>query len=76
LASAVDSNREIWIAIGMTRYQLTRQAAFDMLVLASSHLNRKLRAIAADIPPCRHGPTHIGDTDPTRIRTAAMWAQS
>ncbi|WP_186628607.1 GAF and ANTAR domain-containing protein [Rhodococcus sp. BP22] len=51
LSMAVDTNREIGIAIGivMSRYKLTRDAAFDMLVVASSHTNRKLRDVAAEI---------------------------
>lgn len=50
LATAVDTNREIGMAIGiaMSRYTLTKDAAFDMLVLASSHTNRKLHDIAAE----------------------------
>lgn len=64
LAEAVKSNREIGIATGilMSRYALTEDAAFDMLVVASSHTNRKLRDIAAetvttgDIPSWR--PKH------------------
>ncbi|OZC62842.1 hypothetical protein CH267_00365 [Rhodococcus sp. 06-621-2] len=49
LAEAVASNREIGIAIGilMSRYTVTEGAAFDMLVVASSHTNRKLRDVAA-----------------------------
>lgn len=64
LSEAVVSNREIGIATGivMSRYTVTKEAAFDMLVLASSHTNRKLREIAAetiemgDIPSWR--PKH------------------
>ena len=50
LAEAVSSNREIGIAVGivMTRYSVTKDAAFDMLVVSSSHSNRKLRDIAAE----------------------------
>ncbi len=50
LAEAVKSNREIGIATGivMSRYAVSEDAAFDMLVVASSHTNRKLREIAAE----------------------------
>ncbi len=32
----------------MSRYELTREAAFDLLIVAASHTNRKLRGIAAE----------------------------
>jgi transcriptional regulator with GAF, ATPase, and Fis domain len=50
LASALASNREIGMAIGivMSSHSLSQDAAFDMLVVVSSHTNRKLREIAAD----------------------------
>ncbi|MGA9872219.1 MAG: GAF and ANTAR domain-containing protein [Rhodococcus sp. (in: high G+C Gram-positive bacteria)] len=75
LATAVDTNREIGVAIGivMSRYNLTKDAAFDMLVVASSHTNRKLRDIAretvgtGDVPSWRSKRK----TDSTRVAPPA-----
>jgi hypothetical protein len=51
LEQALESNREIGIAIGvlMTRQLLTRERAFDLLRMASQHSHRKLRDIAAEV---------------------------
>ncbi|WP_176224948.1 GAF and ANTAR domain-containing protein [Rhodococcus sp. 1168] len=59
LSMAVDTNREIGIAVGivMSRYKLTRDAAFDMLVVASSHTNHKLRDVAAETASTGNVPT-------------------
>lgn len=84
LAQAVVSNREIGIATGilMSRYAIAEDAAFDMLVVASSHTNRKLREIAAetvttgDIPSWR--PKHTSPTvvDPSARQTPASTQRS
>jgi DNA-binding response OmpR family regulator len=51
LRAGLDSNRIIGTAIGilMTNHRLTAATAFELLVAASQHSNRKLRDIAADI---------------------------
>src|SRR6478752_5919646 len=51
LRAGLDSNRIIGTAIGilMTNHRLTAATAFQLLVAASQHSNRKLRDIAADI---------------------------
>lgn len=51
LQQAVESNREIGIAIGilMNQFKITREEAFDRLRHTSQQLNRKLREIAADL---------------------------
>lgn len=51
LQTALASSRQIGIAVGilMARQLLTAEQAFDRLVRASQHLNRKLRDIAADV---------------------------
>jgi transcriptional regulator with GAF, ATPase, and Fis domain len=50
LETALQSNREIGMAVGilMVRYTLTDQAAFDLLRVTSQHHHRKLRDIAAE----------------------------
>jgi GAF domain-containing protein len=51
LARALESNREIGVAIGilMARHGLTDEKAFDSLRIASQHLHRKLRDVAAEV---------------------------
>lgn len=51
LSKALQSNREIGVAIGilMNQYQFTRQEAFDVLRVASQNSNRKLAAVAAEV---------------------------
>ena len=51
LQQALLSNREIGTAMGvlMSRHQVTREQAFDLLRMASQHTNRKLRDIAVDV---------------------------
>jgi hypothetical protein len=51
LERAVDSNREIGVAMGilMQRNQFTRQQAFDVLRVASQSSNRKLADIASEV---------------------------
>ena len=49
LSKALQSNREIGVAMGILMYQhrFTRQEAFDVLRVASQNSNRKLADIAA-----------------------------
>ncbi|MDQ2837895.1 MAG: GAF and ANTAR domain-containing protein [Actinomycetota bacterium] len=51
LQAALESNREIGIAIGilMSRHRITQQQGFDLLRMASQHSQRKLRDIAGDV---------------------------
>jgi hypothetical protein len=51
LQSALASNREIGVAIGivMLRYKLTESKAFDLLRRVSQHNHRKLRELAFEI---------------------------
>ena len=51
LMRALESNREIGVAIGilMQRHHLTREQAFDVLRIASQDANRKLADIAAEV---------------------------
>lgn len=51
LTKALESNREIGIAMGvlMNQHKVTRDQAFDLLRIASQHQHRKLRDIAADV---------------------------
>jgi GAF domain-containing protein len=51
LQTALDSNRDIGVAIGilMFAHKLSRDQAFDLLRIASQHTHRKLRDIAQDV---------------------------
>lgn len=51
LGQAVESNREIGMAMGviMARGGMTQKDAFAVLLRASQHLNRKLRDVAAEV---------------------------
>jgi hypothetical protein len=51
LAAALQSNRDIGVAIGilMAQYKLTKQQSFDLLRVASQHGHRKLHDIALDV---------------------------
>ena len=51
LEAALGSSRQIGTAVGilMTRRLVTAEQAFEQLVGASQHLNRKLRDVAADV---------------------------
>ncbi|HST47632.1 GAF and ANTAR domain-containing protein [Jatrophihabitans sp.] len=51
LARALESNREIGVAMGvlMAQHKITREQAFDLLRVASQHTHRKLADIAADV---------------------------
>ena len=51
LQTALQASRRIGVAIGvlMARHLVTYEQSFDMLVLASQQLNRKLRDIAAEV---------------------------
>ena len=62
LSRALDSNREIGVAMGvlMTQHKITREQAFGLLRLASQNTNRKLADIAgevADTGVLRQGPS-------------------
>jgi hypothetical protein len=51
LQHAVESNRDIGIAIGilMSTHKITREAAFDLLRITSQSSHRKLREVATDV---------------------------
>lgn len=51
LTSALETNREIGVAMGilMANGKLTEPQAFDQLRTARQHFNRKLHDIAADV---------------------------
>jgi len=51
LAAAVESNREIGIALGILveRHKITPDQAFDMLRIASQRTHTKLRDLASDL---------------------------
>ncbi len=51
LRRALESNREIGVAIGvlMHEHRITREQAFDLLRVASQDTNRKLADVAADV---------------------------
>ena len=51
LSKALQSNREIGVAMGILMHQqgFTRQQAFDVLRVASQNANRKLAEIATDV---------------------------
>ncbi|MFL6081128.1 MAG: ANTAR domain-containing protein [Ornithinibacter sp.] len=51
LRRALESNREIGVAIGvlMHQHRITREQAFDLLRVASQDSNRKLADVAADV---------------------------
>jgi hypothetical protein len=58
LEEALEGNREIAIAMGilMAQHRWTKSEAFDRLVQASQHLNRRLRDIAAEVNETRRMP--------------------
>jgi len=51
LRRALESNREIGVAVGvlMHQHRITREQAFDLLRVASQDTNRKLADVAADV---------------------------
>ncbi|HEX8093922.1 GAF and ANTAR domain-containing protein [Jatrophihabitans sp.] len=51
LARALESNREIGVAMGvlMAQHKITRDQAFNLLRITSQHTHRKLSQIAADV---------------------------
>lgn len=51
LSAALDSNREIGVAMGVliTRHHVTQQEAFDLLRMASRHSHRTVREIASEV---------------------------
>lgn len=70
LQSALESNREIGVAVGvvMTSHHVTRSHAFDLLCAVSQHTDRELATVAREV-----GDTHtltmpapaLGSTGPT-----------
>lgn len=66
LLRALESNREIGVAVGilMAQHRLTREQAFDVLRLASQRTNRKLVDVASDVADTGLAPGPIG-TDGT-----------
>ncbi len=72
LRAGLDSNRIIGTAIGilMTNHRLTAATAFQLLVAASQHSNRKLRDIAADIISTGRLPLRPTLIDELLIRVA------
>ncbi len=61
LEKALESNREIGIAVGiiMAYRKLTREDAFNVLRVASQNSNRKLRDLAAEVADTGALPTYI-----------------
>jgi AmiR/NasT family two-component response regulator len=51
LARALESNREIGVAMGvlMSQHRITRDQAFNLLRITSQHTHRKLSQVAADV---------------------------
>jgi hypothetical protein len=51
LSKALQSNREIGVAMGilMNKHRFTRQAAFDVLRVASQNANRKVAELAVEV---------------------------
>ena len=51
LARALESNREIGVAMGvlMAQHKITREQAFNLLRITSQHTHRKLSQVAADV---------------------------
>jgi hypothetical protein len=51
LSRALESNREIGVAMGvlMSQHKINRDQAFDLLRITSQHTHRKLSQIAADV---------------------------
>ena len=64
LMRALESNREIGVAIGilMQRHRISRDAAFDVLRAASQDSNRKLSAVASEV-----ADTGILTVEPRRV---------
>jgi GAF domain-containing protein len=61
LRVALASSREIGIALGivMATHRVTEQQSFDMLRVASQHLHRKLRDVAAELVLTGEVPTWV-----------------
>jgi AmiR/NasT family two-component response regulator len=70
LRRALDTNREIGVAVGMlmTHHRLTRDQAFDLLRVASQHQNRKLRDIAAGVAEGGTFPLRTDASPVDRVR--------
>jgi hypothetical protein len=63
LLRALESNREIGVAIGvlMARHQLNREQAFDVLRVASQRSNRKLVDVAIEVADTGLAPPGVAD---------------
>jgi hypothetical protein len=63
LLRALESNREIGVAIGvlMARHQLTRDQAFDVLRVESQRSNRKLVDVALDVADTGLAPPGVAE---------------
>jgi DNA-binding response OmpR family regulator len=72
IRAGLESNRIIGTAVGMlmANHRLTAAPAFQLLVEASQHSNRKLRDIAADVTITRRLPLRPALTDELLIRVA------
>jgi len=73
IRAGLESNRIIGTAIGilMTNHRLSAAAAFQLLVGASQHSNRKLRDIAADVTTTGRLPLRPTLTDELLIRVTS-----
>ena len=65
LQGALDNNREINVAVGLTmaQYRLSRQAAFEMLRAAARSQRRKLQTLAQEVVQASEG-LHQGARPP------------
>jgi AmiR/NasT family two-component response regulator len=70
MRAGLESNRAIGTAVGMlmANHRLTAATAFQLLVAASQHSNRKLRDIAADVTITRRLPLRPALADELLIR--------
>ena len=77
IRAGLESNRIIGTAIGilMTNHRLTAAPAFQLLVSASQHSNRKLRDIAADVTTTGRLPLRPTLIDELLIRVTSTTAE-
>ena len=73
IRAGLESNRIIGTAIGilMTNHRLSAAAAFQLLVGASQHSNRKLRDIAADVTTTGRLPLRATLTDELLVQVTS-----
>ena len=78
IRAGLESNRIIGTAIGilMTEHHLSAAPAFQLLVAASQHSNRKLRDIAADVTTTGRLPLRPTLTDELLIRVNGATAET